>query len=158
VSHKIIDVTTDGPAPEALAAVRAWTRLENARSEFGRMLEKEHGITGGQLAILRLVIEFDPAGVTLARLRERLVLHPATLGQLIDRLARRGFVELTPDPGDRRRRTIRVTAAGHAVCRDAPLAGPVRLRHVPLDPARLRRLADALDDAIDLFGWKEWVS
>jgi DNA-binding MarR family transcriptional regulator len=151
-------VADDGPAPEALAAVRAWTRLENARAEFGRMLERRHGITGAQLAVLRLVTEFGPAGITLAWLRERLVLHPATLGQLVDRLARRGFVELTPDPGDRRRRTIQVTAKGQDVCRDAPLAGPVRLRHVPLDPARLRRLADALDDAIDLFGWKEWAS
>jgi DNA-binding MarR family transcriptional regulator len=101
--------------------------------------------------------EHDPDGTTLARLRERLVPHPATLGRLIDRLARRGFVELAPDPADRRRRTVRTTGEGLAVCREASLAGPVRLRHTTADPDRLRRLAAACEDAVELFGWKEWA-
>lgn len=143
------------PAPEALAAIQAWTRLENARAEFGRMLERRYGVTGAQLGILRIVAEHDPEGTTLAGLRERLVLHPATLGQLIDRLARRGLVELSPDPTDRRRRTVRTTAEGRTVCRDAPVAGPVRLRHTTADPDRLRRLTAACEDAVELFGWKE---
>ena len=147
----------DGPAPEALAAIRAWVRLESARTEFGRALERRYGVTGAQLAILRIVAEHGPAGTTLAALRERLVLHPATLGQLVDRLARRGLVDVTPDPKDRRRRAVRLTSAGRNMCRDAPLAGPVRLRHIPADPRRLRRLADAFEDAVDLFGWKEWA-
>jgi MarR family transcriptional regulator, temperature-dependent positive regulator of motility len=36
------------------------------------------------------------------------------------------------------------------------VAGPVRLRTVPADPERLRRLAAAFDDAVELFGLKEW--
>jgi DNA-binding MarR family transcriptional regulator len=145
------------PSPEALAAIRAWTRLENARAEFGRELERRYGVTGAQLAILRIVAEDDPEGTTLARLRERLVLHPATLGQLVDRLARRGLVDLAPDPVDRRRRTVRTTPSGREVCREAPLAGPVRLREVPADPERLRRFTEACEDLIDLFGWNEWA-
>ncbi len=151
-------MSDEEPAPEALAAIRAWTRLENARQEYGRMLERRHGVTGAQLGVLRLIAAHGPDGTPLARLRERLVLHPATLGQLVDRLAARGLVEHAPDPGDRRRRIVRVTPKGRQVCRDAPLAGPVRLRHVPADPERLSRLAAALEDAIDLFGWKEWAS
>lgn len=61
-------------------------------------------MTGAQLGILRIVAEHGPGGTTPAWPRDRLVPHPATLGQLVDRLARRGLVELAPDPGDRRRR------------------------------------------------------
>jgi hypothetical protein len=71
--------------PDAVAAVRAWTRLDQAMAAFDRDLRARHGVTGRQLAVLRLVDEWGP-GLTLADLRGRLVMHPATLGQLVDRL------------------------------------------------------------------------
>ena len=139
---------------EALAAIRAWTRLDQAIAGFNRALERDHGVTGAQLAILRIVREFTERadGVALAALRERLVMHPATLGQLLDRLAERGLVTVTADPRDRRRRMVALSADGRRLTDAAPLAGPVRLRHVDADPERLARLAAALEDAIVLFG------
>lgn len=141
---------------EAVAAIRAWTRLDQAIVAFNRQAEQQHGVTGAQLAILRLVAEWGPQ-VRLAELRERLVMHPATLGQLLDRLAARGLVRLAADTADRRRRLVELTQAGRWVIEQAPLAGPVRLRQVAVDPRRLRRLATALDDAIDLFGLQEYT-
>jgi DNA-binding MarR family transcriptional regulator len=143
-------------SPDAVAAIRAWTHLDQAMAAFDRDLRARHGVTGRQLAVLRLVDEWGPAP-TLAELRRRLVMHPATLGQLVDRLAGAGLVELAADAGDRRRRTVGLTAAGRRLLAAAPLAGPVRLRglpegHAAADPARLRRLAAALTDAIELFG------
>jgi DNA-binding MarR family transcriptional regulator len=85
-------------------------------------------------------------------------MHPATLGQLLDRLAIRGLVDLTADPTDRRRRVVRLTDHGARVVRDAPLAGPVRLRQVSQDPGRLRRLTRALTDAIVLFGLSDYTA
>ena len=149
---------------QALAAIRAWTRLDQAIASFNRALERRHGVTGAQLAILRLVQEWgsplpgtQERVVPLAAMRERLVMHPATLGQLLDRLSERGLVTLTADPGDRRRRLVALTAEGIRMVGDAPLAGPVRLRHVPADPDRLRRLAEAFQDAIVLFGLEEYA-
>jgi DNA-binding MarR family transcriptional regulator len=142
---------------EAVAAIRAWTRLDAAITAFNRYLDREFGVTGAQLAVLRLVQEWAGGGaVALTAMRERLVMHPATLGQLLDRLARRGLVAVEPDPGDRRRRLVALTDAGVRLAATAPVAGPVRLRYTPADPARLRRLADALDDAIMLFGLEEF--
>jgi MarR family transcriptional regulator, temperature-dependent positive regulator of motility len=142
--------------PDAVAAIQAWTRLDAAIGAFNRHLEREHGVTGAQLAILRIVREWSAApelgGVALSTMRERLVMHPATLGQLLDRLAARGLVDVSPDPGDRRRRLVRLTAEGESLAGAAPLAGPVRLRYQPADRTTLRRLAQALDDAIVLFG------
>jgi DNA-binding MarR family transcriptional regulator len=138
-------------SPDAVAAVRAWTRLDQAMAAFDRDLRDRHGVTGRQLAVLRLIAEWGPA-VALAELRRRLVMHPATLGQLVDRLAGAGLVGLDADADDRRRRTVRLTAEGRQLLAAAPLGGPVRVRHVAADPARLRRLAAALTDAIELFG------
>lgn len=136
-----------------IEAARSWTRLNDAMTAFNRQLRAEFGITGGQLAVLRIVAERD---TTLLELRRRLVMHPATLGQLIERVARMGLVRVDVAEDDRRSRRIRLTAAGGAVIRNAPLAGPVRLRAFPDDP-RAARLAVALDDAIELFGLSEWA-
>src|SRR5262245_542580 len=141
--------------PEAVAAIEAWVRLDQAITAFNRELDRHHGVTGAQLAIMRLLTEWGPE-VRLADLRDRLLMHPATLGQLLDRLAGRGLVDLTADPADRRRRVIRLTDHGVRVVKEAPLAGPVRLRQVPEDARRLRRLAQALNDAIVLFGLQEY--
>jgi DNA-binding MarR family transcriptional regulator len=143
--------------PEAVEAIQAWIRLDQAIAAFNRELDRHHGVTGAQLAILRLLAEWGPE-VRLADLRDRLMMHPATLGQLLDRLAVRGLVDLTADPADRRRRMVRLSDHGLRVIKEAPLAGPVRLRQVPEDPRRLRRLSRALSDAIVLFGLEEYTS
>ena len=121
---------------------------------FNRELATRHGVTGAQLAMLRIVAERP---LTLAELRARLVMHPATIGQLIDRMERQGLVERVVSAEDRRRRLVRTTAKGRRLLATAPLAGPVRLRQgPPAPPERVERLAAALDDAVDLFGLKEW--
>lgn len=141
---------------EALAAIRAWVRFDQALAAFNRSLEAEFRITGVQLAMLRIIEERAP--VTLAELRAALILHPATLGQLVDRLATRGLVSRSPDPADRRRRRVMVTARGRRLLRAAPVAGPVRLRSVPVEADRVSRLAQGFDDAIDVFGLGRWAT
>ena len=141
---------------DAIEAIRAWARLTDAIEAFNRWVEHEHGVTRVQLALLRLIDDWG-GDVGLAEARARLVMHPATVGQLFDRLAARGLVDLVPDPADRRRRQIRLTEHGRLLIAAAPLGGPIRLRHVPADPDRLRRLAAALTDAIELFGLREYA-
>ena len=143
----------EAPRSEQLAAIRGWLRLDQAMAGFNRYLRLRHGVTGAQLAMLRIVAERP---VTLADLRQSLAMHPATLGQLIDRLARHGLLDRRPSPTDRRRRRVEPTAAGRRLLTEAPLAGPVRLRHVLADGDRLRLLAAAFEDAVELFGLKEW--
>jgi DNA-binding MarR family transcriptional regulator len=146
-------VEVGDPGPEQLAAIQAWVRLDEAMARFNRDLRERYGVTGAQLAMLRILAERP---VTLADLRGRLAMHPATLGQLIDRLVRLGLVERATDREDRRKRIVQPTAAGRRLLAEAPLVGPVRLRREPADPECLRRLAAAFDDAIELFGLKEW--
>ncbi len=138
-----------------IRAIRAWYRLQRAMTRFGQDVQRRHGITGEQLATLRIVGEQEQW--QLAELRGRLTMHPATLGQSIDRLATRELVTTDCDPRDRRRRIVAVTAAGRALLAGIPLVGPVRLRTQDADPDRLARLATAFDEAVDLFGLEEWT-
>jgi len=101
--------------------------------------------------MLRLVAEFG-GRTTLAELKSRLALHPASLGQLIARLADKGLVAVSPDPADQRRRLVELTEDGRRLLAEAPLAGPVRLRHQPPDSATLAALTDGFDRAIEAFG------
>lgn len=133
------------------AAIRAWLRLDAAFAAFNSDLSARYGITGAQLGMLRLVAEFGGA-TTLAELRTRLALHPASLGQLIARLADRGLVAVAPDPDDQRRRLVRLTEAGEKLLAEAPLAGPVRLRHGPPDPDVLAALTNGFELAVEAFG------
>jgi DNA-binding MarR family transcriptional regulator len=114
-----------------------------------------YGVTRQQLAMLRIVQEMQP--VTIAELRARLVLHPATLGQLLDRLAEKRLLHVATDKSDRRRRVVSSTPKGRELVSEAPLAGPVRLRSIRTGGSRLNRIADSLEDAIDLFGVRRWA-
>lgn len=138
---------------QALSAIVAWVRLDQAIQNFNQTLRKEFGITGLQLAVLRILGE-RPA-LPLAALRKSLVMHPATLGQSIDELRVKELVTVARDARDKRARTVALTDKGRELMARAPLAGPVRLREIDTDPARLDRLKAAFEDSIELFGLAE---
>jgi DNA-binding MarR family transcriptional regulator len=135
---------------QALSAIVAWVRLEQAIHSFNQSLRRDFGITGLQLAVLRILTERPQ--LPLAALRKALVMHPATLGQSIDELRVMELCSVTRDPRDKRARLIALTDKGRELIGRAPLAGPVRLREIETDPARLDGLKAAFEDAIELFG------
>lgn len=141
---------------QAFSAIVAWVRLDRAMEKLNLELRRKFGITGLQLAVLRILTE-RPA-LPLAVLRKTLVMHPATLGQAIDELRVRGLCEVRRDERDRRARLVSLTEAGAELIARAPLSGPMRLRHVDQEPARLERLAAALEDAVELFGLGAYAS
>jgi DNA-binding MarR family transcriptional regulator len=140
---------------QALSAIVAWIRLERALESLNADVRQRYGITGLQLSVLRILAERPQ--LPLAALRKALVMHAATLGQAIDRLRVMELVSVRRDPEDGRSRIVALTAHGRALLLGAPLAGPVRLREVMVDPDRLDRLAEALEDAIELFGLAPWA-
>ena len=140
---------------QALSTIVAWVRLERAFENLNAELKRDFGITGLQLAVLRILSERPQ--LPLAALRKALVMHPATLGQAIDKLRVMGLANVRRDAGDQRARLVSLTAAGHELIGRAPLVGPVRLRDVPAEPGRLERVAAALEDAVELFGLAAWA-
>ena len=140
---------------QALSAIVAWVRLDRAFENLNAELKRRYGLTGLQLSVLRILAERPQ--LPLAALRKALVMHPATLGQAIDKLRVMELVTVRRDQADRRARLVALTPAGTALLADAPLVGPVRLRELAADPARLERLSAALEDAIALFGLESWA-
>jgi DNA-binding MarR family transcriptional regulator len=140
---------------QALSAIVAWVRLDRAFENLNAELKRRYGITGLQLAVLRILAERPQ--LPLAALRKALVMHPATLGQAIDKLRVMDLVTVRSDPNDRRSRIVALTPSGTSMIAGAPLAGPVRLRDINVAPDRLDRLAAALEDAIELFGLESWA-
>jgi DNA-binding MarR family transcriptional regulator len=140
---------------QALSAIVAWVRLDQAIQSFNQALRREFGITGLQLAVLRILGE-RPA-LPLAALRKSLVMHPATLGQSIDELRVMELVSVTRDPRDKRARIVALTDKGRELVAKAPVAGPLRLRDTETDPARLDALKAAFDEAVELFGLGAYV-
>jgi len=140
---------------QALSAIVAWVRLEQAFETLTLELKRRYGLTRLQVAVLQILRERPQ--LPLAALRKALVSHPATLGQAIDKLRVKELVTVRRDPDDKRSRIVALTFRGQQTIADAPLTGPVRLRDLRVDPARLERLATALEDAVELFGLEPWA-
>ncbi len=138
---------------QALSAIVAWVRLDAAIQNFNQSLRKEFGITGLQLGVLRILGERP--SIPLAALRKSLVMHPATLGQSIDELRVMELCTVTRSERDKRARQVAITDKGRELMARAPVAGPVRLRAMDHDVAKLDRLKAAFEDAVEMFGLTE---
>ena len=69
----------------------------------------QFGISGAQWGVLRNLHRAEQeglAGLRLTELSERLLVRPASVTGVIDRLEKAGFVRRVKDPGDRRRVVI----------------------------------------------------
>lgn len=76
---------------------------------------KPHGITFARFEVLRL-ISFSRAGrLPLSKIGERLMVHPTSVTNAIDRLEAQGLVRREPDPSDRRRTFASLTPEGEKV-------------------------------------------
>ena len=104
---------------------------------------------GLPLGAARLVFEIGEAGATARDLRSRLGLDSGHLARQLRRLEDDGLVLVAPDPGDRRRRTLRLTPKGRALLRrlDDRSEQLAERLIAPLTGRQRQRLTDALSTA-----------
>jgi DNA-binding MarR family transcriptional regulator/GNAT superfamily N-acetyltransferase len=104
---------------------------------------------GLPLGASRLVFEIGDEGATVRDLRARLGLDSGHLARQLRRLEEDGLVQVAPDPDDRRRRTVRLTAKGRAFrARLDDRSEQLAERLVaPLTDRQRERLTDALATA-----------
>ena len=90
-------------------------------AEFDRVL-KPFGITFARYEVLRL-LSFSRVGrLPLSIIGERLMVHPSSVTNAIDRLVAGGLVERTPDDEDRRRVYASLTPEGKRILKRATKA------------------------------------
>jgi DNA-binding MarR family transcriptional regulator/GNAT superfamily N-acetyltransferase len=112
-------------------------------------LEESFLGTGRPLGASRLLFEVGPDGATVRDLRERLDLDSGYLTRLLSRLADDALVEVRPDPADRRRRIVTLTAAGQEAYRELDERSDRQARGLlePLTERQRARLDEALGTA-----------
>jgi DNA-binding MarR family transcriptional regulator len=71
-----------------------------------------HGITPQQYNVLRILRGAGPDGLPTLTIGERMLEQTPGVTRLIDRLERKGLVDRTPCPKDRRRVFCQITAKG----------------------------------------------
>jgi DNA-binding MarR family transcriptional regulator len=105
------------------------------------------GLTLSQLSALSRLRRDGPA--TAASLAAAEHVSPQAIAQILTSLRQTGLVEATPDPADRRKCLLEVTAAGHALI-GSILASRNAWLVRAVEQTVGRDELDALDRAIDL--------
>lgn len=106
--------------PERVITLIALLR-RTSQLMVGELVERLHAAgypdhTAGHHPIFENI---DPKGSRLTELAARTGLTHQSVGELIDVLERRGYVERVPDPQDGRARLVRLTAKGRGAVRTA---------------------------------------
>ncbi|MCD9155123.1 MarR family winged helix-turn-helix transcriptional regulator [Aeromicrobium duanguangcaii] len=83
---------------------------------------KPFGITFARYEVLRLLSFSSSGSLPLSKIGERLMVHPTSVTNVIDRLVADGLVDRRVDPSDRRRALASLTDAGRKVLDDATAA------------------------------------
>ncbi|MDQ0380554.1 MarR family winged helix-turn-helix transcriptional regulator [Amycolatopsis thermophila] len=99
-------------APERLRTLPSWLITQTAHHAHRLVSEglAEAGARGYHYRLLAALEESGPA--SQATLGRRSAIHLSDLVATINELAERGLVSREPDPADRRRNVVTITAAG----------------------------------------------
>ena len=137
---------------DAVAVVRRFNRSYTQR--IGVLEDSFLGL-GLPLGPARVLFEVGaapaatPVPSNTQALRERLGLDSGYLSRLLRRLEKDGLIDVSPDPGDRRRRLVSLTAAGRERWQELERRSDdqARLLTDPLTERQRDRLARALSEA-----------
>jgi DNA-binding MarR family transcriptional regulator len=120
-------------AADADLAERAWRAMSDLVLDHDRKAAVSEAL-GLSFARVRALRRLAAEPVTLRALAELLVADPPYVTLIVDDLEKRGFVQRTPHPEDRRAKLVAITEAGRtaAARADAILdEPPAALRDVP---------------------------
>lgn len=93
----------------------AWRALVAAHAAVKQRVNhifSEHGLTGAQFGVVRVVGDAGPEGTKLGEIGERLFVTCGNITGLVDRLQERGLLAREAHPSDRRVLLARLTPTG----------------------------------------------
>ena len=99
-----------GPVREFMKQLWA---VDHGLQTISKRLESQHGITGPQRLVVRIVGRTP--GISAGALAQILRMHPSTLTGILRRLETRGVITRKSDPNDARRALFMLTARGRKV-------------------------------------------
>ena len=138
-------------APIALEAKLfvALLRAADFLAQDADALVKQHGLTGTQYNVLRILRGAGPAGLPCKGIGDRMISRDPDMTRLLDRMEKRSLITRQRQTDDRRVIRTCITPAGLEILKalDAPIneLHKSQFRHV--SAAKLKSLADALHEA-----------
>ena len=131
------------PPMAAVTSVMRASQIMLAR--LNEQLEP-HGLTFPRYEALMLLFYSRTGSLPLGKMGVRLQLHQTSVTPLIDGLVKRGLVERTPHPTDRRTTLATITEAGREVAERATRElNAIRFGTKPLNRAEIDALIETLE-------------
>jgi DNA-binding MarR family transcriptional regulator len=133
--------------PDMDAVVEAIVYLYTESRRITKGLASEYGLTGPQLAVVKML---EPVGkLSLSELSDRIRARNSTVTGIIDRMEREGLVERRRSEEDRRVIHIVLTRQGQKLANDIPVEPVQIFRQVlselsPRDASDLKRILTRL--------------
>lgn len=103
---------------EHMAAATSLMRAQQLVLAAVEDVLRPYGLTFSSYEALMLLVFSRHGELPLGKMSERLMVHPASVTNTVDRLEERGFVTRRKDPADGRRVLATLTPAGRAVAMD----------------------------------------
>jgi DNA-binding MarR family transcriptional regulator len=103
------------PKGFATAAAAAWVSVVVAGDRLSQQAEqvfRQHGITGDQYNVLRILRGARPTGLARAGITQRLLRRAPDVTRMLDRLENNGLIERRRDADDARLSIARITRRG----------------------------------------------
>jgi DNA-binding MarR family transcriptional regulator len=107
---------------DRMAAVTSVMRAQQLLLGRVEAALKPHGLTFAAYEALRLLAFARTGTLPMGKVGTRLMVHPASVTNVVGRLERRGLVERRPSPDDRRVVLAAITPAGRELAEEATAA------------------------------------
>jgi DNA-binding MarR family transcriptional regulator len=124
-------------------------RLADRLAQQPELLVKQHGLTGTQYNVLRILRGAGPDGLPCKRIGDRMISHDPDMTRLLDRMEKRSLITRERQTEDRRVIKTRITPTGLDLLKklDNPMDELHKKQFSHLTASKLRALAEALDEA-----------
>jgi DNA-binding MarR family transcriptional regulator len=138
--------------PQVTGILDSIRRIIRDLRQSSRISEQRYGIGGAQLFVLEQLA--DAPAESVNQLAERTYTHQSSVSVVVRRLVEQGLVETRESKDDRRRRELRLTAAGRRLASRAPETAQHRLIHalLQLPGARQQSLDRLLRRVVRMMG------
>ena len=138
----------DSPALEARLFV-ALLRAADHLAQDADALVKQHGLTGTQYNVLRILRGAGSSGLPCKGIADRMISRDPDMTRLLDRMERRSLITRQRQSEDRRVIKTCITPAGLEILKilDAPINELHKAQFRNVSAAKLKALAEALQEA-----------
>lgn len=134
--------------PAAAATMATATALMRAQQIVLGAVDdalRPFGLTFARYEVLALLSFTRHGELPLGKMGPRLMIHPTSVTNAVDRLEAQGLVERVPHPSDRRTTLARITGSGRALLEEATVAvNASDFGLGALDGGQLAQLSDVL--------------